>query len=214
VARQVAALCGRRGIGGVDPFRVADAWRARYRPQMDRVRRGERPWVDLDVLNRESLDEVLAGTPLDVVPGPERDVLALAWHRLDPWPDVVPGLTVLRRRHTIAPCSNGHVALLRTMAVHAGLPWDLLLGAETAHAYKPDPSVYLACAEAAGAAPGEVMLVAAHGGDLEAAAACGLRTAFVPRPREHGPGGPADPGFAGAEVVATDLIDLARALDG
>src|SRR6478735_7032413 len=115
------------------------------------------------------------------------DELNRAWHRLDPWPDTVPGLTALKREHIIAPCSNGHIALIVNMAKHAGLPWDVVLGAEVAHAYKPDADAYLRSAAALGLKPREVTMVAAHNGDLHAARAVGMGTAFVPRPTEHGP---------------------------
>jgi 2-haloacid dehalogenase len=141
----------------------------------------------------------------------DRDELTRVWHRLDPWPDTVEGLTRLKRRAVIAPHSNGHVALLLTMARRAGLPWDLILGAETARAYKPDPASYLRNVELVGMVPGEVMMVAAHNSDLVAAAACGMRTAFVRRPAEHGPGQTTDLQPEGDwDVVADDLIDLAE----
>jgi 2-haloacid dehalogenase len=200
--------------GGVDWPAFADAWRGRYQPQLETVRSGEREWVVLDVLHREALDELLPEFGLDDLDEPARVELNRAWHRLDPWPDTVEGLTRLKRDHVIAPCSNGHIALMLNMAKRAGLPWDVILGAEIARAYKPLPQAYLRSAEAAGLAPGDVTMVAAHRGDLEAAAACGFRTAFVPRPDEHGPGGRAEEAPPGADLVAGDLVQLAVALGG
>ena len=215
VAREVGALASRLGRADVDAFAVADAWRARYQPQMETVRSGARPWVDLDVLHREALDGVLAEAGLDEVPAGARDELTLAWHRLDPWPDTVPGLTRLKGLAVIAPHSNGHVALLLAMARRAGLPWDLILGAETAGAYKPEPRSYLRNLELLRLQPGEAMMVAAHNGDLRAAGALGMRTAFIPRPTEHGPHQTTDLGPEGDfDVVATDLVDLADQLAG
>jgi 2-haloacid dehalogenase len=177
------------------------------------VRSGERGWVVLDVLHREALDDVLAELRLDL-PAEARDELTLAWHRLDPWPDTVPALTRLRERFVIAPCSNGHIAQSVNLARHAGLPWDAILGAEIAHAYKPDPRVYLESVAALGLEPGEAMMVAAHNADLRAAAACGLRTAFVARPREHGPGQRTDlRAEAEVDVQAADFVALADALE-
>jgi 2-haloacid dehalogenase len=168
--------------------------------------------VVLDVLHREALDDVLAELGLDLDPA-ARDELTLAWHRLDPWPDTVPGLTRLKQRFVIAPCSNGHIAQAVNLARHAGLPWDAILGAEIARAYKPQPEVYLASVAALGIEPGEAMMVAAHNGDLAAAAACGLRTAFVPRPREYGPGQQSDLRADGdVDVEAADFLALADAL--
>jgi 2-haloacid dehalogenase len=205
VARAAAAL-------GLPGERVADAWRARYQPQLETVRSGQREWVVLDVLHREALDDVLDELGLDLDP-PRRDALTLAWHRLDPWPDTVAGLTRLKQRCVIAPCSNGHIAQSVNLARHAGLPWDAILGAEIARAYKPDPRVYRASVAALGLEPAEVMMVAAHNGDLRAAASCGLRTAFVARPREHGPGQTTDlQAELDVDAEAGDLVALADAL--
>jgi 2-haloacid dehalogenase len=205
VAREAAAL-------GLPGERIADAWRARYQPQLETVRRGEREWVVLDVLHREALDEVLETLGLELGEA-ERDELTLAWHRLDPWPDTVAGLTRLKRRYAIAPCSNGHIAQSVNLARHAGLPWDAILGAEIARAYKPEPQVYLASVAALGIEPGEAMMVAAHNGDLAAAASCGLRTGFVARPREYGPGQQSDLHADGdVDVEADDFLALAGAL--
>jgi 2-haloacid dehalogenase len=205
VAREAAAL-------GLPGEQVADSWRARYQPQLETVRRGEREWVVLDVLHREALDEVLDELDLELE-DTRRDELTLAWHRLDPWPDTVEGLTRLKRRYAIAPCSNGHIAQSVNLARHAGLPWDAILGAEIAGEYKPQPQVYLASVAALGIEPGEAMMVAAHNGDLVAAASCGLRTAFVARPREYGPGQQSDLHADGdVDVEAGDFLALADAL--
>jgi len=205
VAREATAL-------GLPGEAVADAWRARYQPQLETVRSGGREWVVLDVLHREALDDVLDDLGLALGEG-ERDELAFAWHRLDPWPDTVAGLTRLKERHIIAPCSNGHIAQSVNLAKHAGLPWDAILGAEIARAYKPDPRVYRASVAALGLEPGEAMMVAAHNGDLRAAAACGLQTAFVARPREHGPGQQTDlRAEEDVDVEAGDFLALADAL--
>jgi 2-haloacid dehalogenase len=194
------------------PPQYADDWRARYQPQLETVRSGRREWTILDVLHREALDDVLAAHGADL-PAAERDALNLVWHRLDPWPDTVAGLTRLRERCIVAPVSNGNIALLVDMARHAGLPWDAILGAELARAYKPEPEAYLRSVEALGLEPGQVMMVAAHNGDLVAAGRLGLTTAFVPRPTEHGPGQTTDLEPAqDYDVVADDLAALADAL--
>jgi 2-haloacid dehalogenase len=186
----------RRGL----PAELADAWRGEYQPQMETVRSGAREWTDLDVLHREALDRLLTARGLAVA---DPDALTRIWHRLDPWPDTVEGLTRLKRRYVIAPCSNGHIALLVNMAKHAGLPWDAILGAGVAHAYKPQPEAYLRSVAALGLQPRQVTMVAAHNADLAAAAALGLRTAFVPRPTED-----AAPD-RDWDIVATDFLDLA-----
>ncbi|MBL8700562.1 MAG: haloacid dehalogenase type II [Alphaproteobacteria bacterium] len=212
VAREVALAAARLGVA-VDAFAFADAWRGRYQPSMEEVRSGRRPWTILDVLHRESLDALLPKFGLGALDAASRADLNRAWHRLDPWPDVVAGLARLKRRYIIAPLSNGNVALLTNMAKRAGIPWDLVLGAETSRAYKPLPAAYLNAAAMLGLDPGEVMLGAAHNGDLAAARAVGLRTAFVPRPTEHGAGQKIDLAASDAwDVVASDFNDLAARL--
>ena len=205
---------------GADPARapaLADAWRGRYVPSMEEVRSGRRPFTRLDVLHRENLLAVLPEVGLDApgVASADIDALTMAWHRLDPWPDSVPGLTLLRRHFVIAPLSNANIALALDVAKRAGLPWDAILGAEVVRAYKPAPEAYLRTAEVLAMRPDELCLVAAHPSDLAAAKRCGLHTCFVPRPLEHGPrpaGQHATP--AGDwDLVAADFLALARMLE-
>ena len=202
-----------RGLA-VDWEKLADAWRGLYQPAMDEVRSGRRPWVRLDDLHRESLVRLLREFGVSGLSPAEIDDLNHAWHRLDPWPDAVAGLTRLKRRYILATLSNGNIALMVNMAKRAGLPWDTVLGAEIARAYKPMPEAYLRSAEALGLRPEQCLMVAAHPGDLAAAARCGLRTAYVPRPLEHGPGRGADePDTAQLfDVVAGDFVELAERL--
>lgn len=215
VARAAAAFLTRHGAAAADPAAFADAWRKRYEPAMQEVRSGRRPFARLDALHRENLDAILPefGISPARVPAQELDELNLSWHRLDPWPDVVPGLARLKTRYIIAPLSNGNVILMLDMAKRAGLPWDAILGAELAQAYKPAPEAYLRTLDILAMRPDEVCMVAAHNSDLAAARACGLATAFVPRPTEHGPGQTTDlkPG-QDWEVVAEDFGALATKL--
>jgi 2-haloacid dehalogenase len=198
----------------VDWAKFADAWRGLYQPAMEEVRSGRRPWTRLDDLHRESLVRLLGDFAITGLSPAEIDHLNHAWHRLDPWPDAVPGLTRLKRRYVLATLSNGNIALMVNMAKRGGLPWDTILGAEVAHAYKPQPEAYLRSADALGLRPEQCLMVAAHPSDLAAAARCGLRTAYVPRPLEHGPGHgvsapePAQP----FDVVAGDFVELAEKL--
>ena len=214
VSRQVAAFLRDKGIRGVDPVEFADEWRKLYQPSMEAVRSGRREWTILDVLHRESLESLLARYGIPGLPEAETDDLNRAWHRLDPWPDVVEGLARLKARLIIAPCSNGNIALMVNLAKHAGLPWDCILGAETARAYKPLPEAYRAACRHLALAPAEVMMVAAHNGDLKAAKAQGLATAFIARPTEHGPGQRTDlePDRSCVDVSAGDFVDLAQKL--
>jgi 2-haloacid dehalogenase len=215
VSRDLAAFARQRSLPAIDWLEFAVEWRKLYQPSMEEVRAGRRAWTVLDVLHRESLVELLERYGVKGLSDADVDHMNRAWHRLDPWPDVVEGLTRLKRKRIIAPCSNGNIALMVNLARRAGLPWDCILGAETARAYKPMPEAYLASCRQLALPPAHVMMVAAHNGDLKAAKAQGLATAFVPRPREHGPGQTtdlaADP--ACVDVAAQDFIDLAARLD-
>ncbi len=211
VARDVAKIFAKRGLE-VDAFAFADAWRKRYQPAMEQVRSGRRPFTRLDVLHRENLDLVLEdfGVTREQMPEEYREYLNRAWHRLDPWPDAIPGLLKLRAKYFLAPLSNGNIALLANMAKRAGIPWDAVLGAEAAQAYKPQREAYTRTAEILGLPVAQVALVAAHNGDLRAARAAGMRTVFVPRPTEHGPGQTTDlEAEEKWDVVAEDFEELA-----
>ena len=211
IAREAQAILAPRGVR-IDGPAFADAWRAQYQPAMDEVRAGRQPFCKLDVLHRRNLDTILPDFGLGDVDEATRMHLNLAWHRLDAWPDAGPGLARLRRDFLLAPCSNGNVSLMADLARRNGFHWDAILGAEFARDYKPKPVVYLAAAQALDCAPGETMMVAAHPSDLRAAAAVGLRTAFVARPDEFGPGrGDAAPG-AGVDFSVTSLVELAEQL--
>lgn len=215
IAREAAPFLAKHGRGDLDPRAFADAWRKRYQPGMEECRAGRRPFTRLDVLHRENLEAVLQDNGLDPATIGEAalEEFNRAWHRLDPWPEAVAGLTRLRRKYILAPLSNGNIALLLNMAKRAGIPWDAILGAEVAQAYKPDPQAYLRTAEVLGIRPDELCLVAAHNGDLRAARAAGLATAFVLRPSEHGTAQKTDTRAEDPwDVVAGDFQDLAHKL--
>lgn len=195
----------------VDWEQFADAWREEYGPSMDRVRRGDLPWTELDTLHRMSLDNLLVTFGIDGLTEAEKADLNRIWHRLHPWPDSAVGLVRLHERYIVATLSNGPVALLIDIARFAGLTWDCILSAELARAYKPDPVVYRTAVTLLECAPNEVMMVAAHPSDLRAAQAVGMRAAYVPRPLEWGPDRPLEPSTDGEfDIVATDFLDLAR----
>jgi 2-haloacid dehalogenase len=213
IIREGEALGRRKGLD-VDWARFADAWRGLYQPSMDRVRRREVDWIKLDDLHRSSLDRLLVDFKIGGLGEAEIEELNRAWHRLDPWPDAVEGLTRLKRRFILATLSNGNVALIVNMARRAGLPWDAVLGAEVARRYKPEPEAYLTTAALLGLRPEQCLMVAAHNGDLKAASATGFRTAFVPRPAEHGPNQVKDIApERDWDIVAKDFVDLADRLD-
>ena len=212
IIRDLGRFGVERGITA-DWTKFTDDWRALYQPAMDEVRSGRRAWTILDVLHRESLVTLLDRYKITGLSNADIDHLTRAWARLDPWPDSVTGLARLKRRYIIGPLSNGNVGLLTRMAKHAGLPWDVILGAETARAYKPLPESYLRNAALLNLEPARVMLVAAHNGDLKAAQAAGLATGFVPRPTEYGPGQTKDLAPTGQwDIVAASFIELADKL--
>ncbi len=207
-ARQVLQPLGLQA----DWLDFADAWRAQYQPSMEIVRSGRMPFCKLDVLHRRNLDTVLEQRGWSDVPEALRTTLTLAWHELDAWPDVTPGLAALRSQARLAPCSNGNVSLMADLARHNGWHWDAILGAEWARDYKPQPVVYLSSAAAFDCQPHEAMMVAAHSSDLASAAACGLRTAFIARPDEHGPGRGESQAQTRVDLEAGSLLDLADQL--
>jgi len=211
IAREAKAALAPRGVA-IDWLAFADAWRGQYQPAMDDVRSGRLPLSKLDALHPRNLDVILSTFALDDVDEATRAHLNLAWHRLDAWPDVRPGLDRLRAQFRLAPCSNGNISLMIDLARRNGFAWDAILGAELARDYKPKPIVYLAAVEALDCAPDEVMMVAAHPSDLAAAAHVGLRTAFIERPNEFGPGRGDKVGTATVDHAVTSIPALADAL--
>jgi 2-haloacid dehalogenase len=210
VAREAESLLKPMGYS-LDWLAFAVAWREQYQPAMQRIRSGDLPYTKLDVVHRGMLQSILARFGLEKLGAAELDQLTLAWHRLDAWPDVARGLQRLRRRFRLAPVSNGNIALIADLSRRNELTWDAILGADVARDFKPKPEVYRAAVDAFNLMPGECMMCAAHNSDLAAAAAQGLRTAFVARPEEH-------PGFGAstatlADVSARSLLDLAEQLE-
>lgn len=208
-----ASRFGRRKGINADWAGFADAWRAGYKPAMDRVRGGERPWMNLDAIHRLLLDRLLEEFDISGVTESEKEQINRVWHRLKPWPDSTGGVARLRKRFIVAALSNGNMALLANLSKNAGLSWDCILSAELARHYKPDKEVYQMAANLLGLCPEQVMMVAAHKEDLRAAQEVGFRTAFVLRPLEYGPGGSPDlepdPAF---DIFARDFHDLAKKL--
>ena len=209
---QMQAWATARGVQADWPGLV-DAWRGAYQPSMERVRTGERGWADLDALQRESVKILAPKFGADGLDGAAFNELVHMWHELPPWPDAVEALRILRARYVIAPLSNGHVALLVHLSKAAGITWDAVFGADVFRHYKPDPETYLGAVSLLGCRPSEVMLVACHASDLEAAASCGLRTCFVSRPLEYGPGRTLESPPPGRfDMTAADLGELAASI--
>ncbi|NTS32687.1 haloacid dehalogenase type II [Phyllobacterium sp. BT25] len=215
IARQVSSFLERCGVVHVDAADFADTWSRLYDQATDAVRSGKRPFARLDVLNRENLEAAFKAVSIEpkLLPSADLDELNLAWHRLDPWPDSISGLTRLKSKFIIGPLSGGNTSLLLDMAKRAGLPWDVVLGSDVVEVYKPAPEAYLRTCEFLGLRPDQVLLVAAHNDDLAGARRCGMRTAFIPRPAEHGPSQTTDLApLDDWDVIASDLVDLADKL--
>jgi 2-haloacid dehalogenase len=212
IAREAERVLKPRGHA-LDWFAFADAWRGEYQPGMEEVRAGRIPFSKLDVLHRRNLERILPRFRISNLADDIARDLNLAWHRLDGWPDVAPGLAQLRKRHLLAPVSNGNISLMVDLARRNGLPWDAILGAEVAGDYKPKPRVYLAACQALDLAPAQCMMVAAHSSDLAAAAQCGLRTAHTARVDEYGPHTGEPKPTVPVDYAAGSLEDLAARLD-
>ncbi|MGZ4527094.1 MAG: haloacid dehalogenase type II [Mycobacterium sp.] len=193
---------------GVDWPDVVRRWRASYFTALEAARSQQTGWVSVHSVYRRALDD--CGVPLSDA---ERDELTLAWRRLRPWPDVVPGLTRLKRAYTLATLSNADVSTVIEISKRAGLPWDAVFAAEMAGVFKPDPAIYRMGATFLGLNPGEIMMVASHKYDIRAAGRLGFRTAFVARPLEFGAGGEADVAYSDEfDINASDFLDLAQQL--
>lgn len=212
IIREGQLLAAKKGYN-VDWARFADSWRSGYGPAMNKVRTGELPWTKIDDLHRMILDDLVEEYSLTGMSEAELVHFNEAWHRLSPWPDTVSGLNKLKSKYVITTLSNGNVSLLTHMAKNGGLPWDAILSAELSGHYKPDPEAYLKAADLLSLKPEQVMMVAAHPGDLRAAARTGLKTAYVIRPLERGPGRPVNRNPDGEfDYTADDFNDLARQL--
>jgi len=212
IAREVRGLAKAKGLR-VNAVKFARAWRAGYRPAMDRVRRGEAPFAKIDVIHRAILEDVLRQFKVTALTDDEKAHLNLAWHRLKPWPDSPRGLKRLKSKFIIATLSNGNTGLLVNMAKNGGLPWDCVFSSDTFNHFKPDPEMYLGAADRLDLKPEQVMMVAAHKHDLRAAATHGLKTAFVKRPHEFGRNNNPDlASEAEFTVNAESFLDLADQL--
>jgi 2-haloacid dehalogenase len=207
IAESTAARHGLRA----DWAGVVDDWRRAYQPALDRARQ-DASWRDLDSLQRETLNDVLARHGV-ALPAADAETLIRGWRQLRPWPDSREGLDRLRRKHVTATLSNGHLALLADLLKFGDLRVDALLSAQLAASYKPDPAVYLAALTLLDCPPRDAGMVAAHASDLRAAAGLGLRPVFVRRPLEWGHGArPEDPPALDGLIDAEDLTHLAGQL--
>jgi 2-haloacid dehalogenase len=211
VAREAESILRPRGLV-LDWLAFADAWRGQYQPAMEEVRSGRLPYAKLDVLQRKTLQRILPGFGVEKIADTDLAELTLAWHRLDAWPDVQPGLARLRQHFLMAPVSNGNTAIMSDLARRNDFRWDAILGADHARDFKPKAAVYLAAADAFGLEPQQCMMCAAHGSDLKAAAENGLRTAFIARPKEHPASGDSAPRMP-VDFSCRTVLELAEFLE-
>jgi 2-haloacid dehalogenase len=208
IVREGAIWTREKGIVA-DWSKFAERWRAGYKPALEKVRRGELPWMKLDEIHRMILDEALAEFKISGLSDEEKEQWNGIWHRLDPWPDAAEGLTRLKKNFTVVTLSNGNVSLLVDIAKHGGLPWDAIFSSELFRRYKPDRENYLGAANLLSCRAEEVMMVAAHPPDLKAARDCGLKTAFVPRPLEHGAENRTSVAAAASSAAQASVANLA-----
>jgi 2-haloacid dehalogenase len=212
IIREGRLLSKQKGLD-IDWAEFADGWREGYSPAMNRVRTGNLPWMTIDDLHRLILVDLLQEFGIDDLSSQEIDEFNRSWHRLLPWPDTVPGLNRLKSRYLLVTLSNGNISLLVNMAKNAGLPWDSVLSAELSGHYKPDKEVYATAADLLDLPPENIMMVAAHKGDLRAAQAVGFKAGFVPRPLEYGPDVEVDTTpESDFDINAKDFLDLAQQL--
>ena len=214
IAREGEVFAKLHNIKGIDWVKFAESWRAGYTPSMNRVRNGEIPWANIDELHKSILNKLILKYGIEGISDEDKNDFNRAWHRLSPWPDVLGGLKRLRSKFVIATLSNGNVSLLTNMAKNAGLPWDYILSAELSKHYKPDPEVYKTAVGLLGLHPYQVMMVAAHNFDLEAAKKIGMKTAYVHRPLEFGPDKDLEQiSIEDFDFVAKDFESLAEILE-
>ncbi len=210
IIRDGAGLSRKKGFQP-DWAAFAEAWRAGYWEEMNRLRRGGIPWVKLDILHRHTLDRLLQEFKCDSLTGPEKQWLNLVWRRLPAWPGVKPALARLRNGFVTDALSNGNVSMLVDIFRYADLRWDCVLSAELARHFKPERGAYLVAADLLGLKSKVIRMIAADFDDLEGARAARPGTAYVYRPKEHGPGykRPLRPTFA-LDFEVQDLSGLCK----
>ena len=212
IAREAEAMLGPKGHA-LDWGAFANTWRGPILQAMAPVRSGARSYVTMDALHRETLDAALAEFGIADLDETEKHRLAMGWRRLDPWPDTIEGMNLLKAKHAVVALSNGNIALVLAMAKRAGIPWDTILGADLVGTYKPDAAIYDSASRLHDIAPSQVMMVACHPGDLDAAKSRGLMTAYVHRPLEWGPGTErALPATGTYDLVCNSFTELAEVL--
>ncbi len=205
---EVSAIADAQGVE-LDAAAFTNMWRFTMFKRLQLVRRGDLPWLNADQLHRRVLDEVMDAHPQFKLDMNERDELNQVWRRMNAWPGSAECLEALRSRYKVTVLTVMSWAIAVDCSKHNGISWDGILSCEFLGHYKPEPEAYQASARYLGLDISEVMMCAAHKGDLQAAARAGMPTAYVPVPGERGEGNDPDmspdPSFT---INATNFPDL------
>jgi 2-haloacid dehalogenase len=213
VTDQIADLSARKAVQ-VNAGDMTNRWREEFFLGLERVRTGQRDWAPLEVVHAEGLVQVLDDLGLSgTFDDDDHQELVRAWHRLPVWSDVAEGLERLRGRFTVCALSNAGVAQTTNLTKNAGLPFDCVLSAQIPRHYKPDIEICQLAEELLDLPPEELMMVAAHGRDLDGARAAGFRTAYIERPQEYRPNkGTEDPARVECDILVRGFDELADVL--
>lgn len=172
-----------------------------------------RPAFNMDDVHRHELDAVLSQHGLDMFTTQERRQIHQAWYGLQAWPDFPGALSRLKRLYPVVSFTMLPLAMVVAASRHNGLDWDAVVCCEMIGTYKPHPAAYMQAAAWLGLVPSQILMVACHNFDLNAARTCGFQTAFVRRPDEWGPSGPPDPhAHPDCTFVVDDFVALADLL--
>ena len=209
ISRALAAAGARHGLTA-DWAAVTNDYRRR---SLQEITGQVRPAFNFDDVHRRVLDRVLADHKLDVLTAEDRDAVWRTWHALDAWPDFPAALARLRKKYVVASFTLLTTSLVVDVSKRNGIDWDAIISCEMIGMYKTRPEAYMTAAKWLQLDPSEILMVACHNFDLNAALGCGYKTAFVKRPNEWGPGGPPDPVPNPAHtMVLEDFPELATRL--
>ena len=213
--REFAVLFEEKEITHVSCKEFIGLWVNAYSENMSKISEGTQPFATVDELNKVALNKTLEHYQiLHKFTEPERELMWMVWHRLKPWPDVPAGLNKMKEQFSVGVLSNGNIRLLEDLSKNAGLEWDIILSGELFKSYKPNPLVYQSAAKVLKLKASEILLVASHKYDLEAARQCGFKTAYIFRPLEFGTVKEEQiPGDDGFDFVTEGMDDLAEQLN-
>lgn len=198
-------------LGPDSPIDAADftrAWRANYFERTKRLSQSH-GWRRVQDEYASGFADVCAKFGLAAPTSEKAQEVATSWQRLEPWPDVVDGLSGIRAGALTATLSNTDMSTMIGLFKSLEIGWDAIFTAELFGAFKPDPAVYLGATRLLGVAAAETALVACHPYDVEAALALGMGAIFIHRPDEYG-----DPALAhdidasAVDQYVTDLREI------